>query len=304
MLSADITRYVELHHELGFKFRLQACILRHFARFAEPRGDDFVRTTTAMVWAGEAPSVAQRRERLAIVRRFALRMQAEDERYEIPPAQMFGRLTRRRRIPHIYTPDELRRLLEAASRLGPEDSIRADTHVTLFALLASTGLRISEALALQLDDITADGLVIRNTKFRKSRLVPLHHTTRAGLERYIAKRIRRCTIDSSVFLSLWDKGLGYSRTNAVFLELMRSIGLRGPPGVPGPCVHDLRHTFAVRALESADGDGEATTRHILALSTYLGHAHPSDTYWYLQATPKLMEGISKAVEHFFVGVES
>lgn len=304
MLSADITRYVELHHELGFKFRLQACILQHFARFAEPRGDDFVRTTTAMLWAGEAPSAAQRRERLAIVRRFARRMQAEDERYELPPAQMFGRLTRRRRIPHIYTPDELRRLLGAASRLGPADSIRADTHVTLFALIASTGLRISEALALQLDDITADGLVIRNTKFRKSRLVPLHHTTREGLERYIALRIRRCTNDSSVFLSLRDKGLSHSRANAVFLELMRSIGLRGPPGVPGPCVHDLRHTFAVRALESADGDGEAITRHILALSTYLGHAHPSDTYWYLQATPKLMEGISQAVEHFFVGVES
>ncbi len=301
MLSNDITRYIEIHRELGFKFRQQEYLLRHFARFAESREDDFVRTTTVIDWAAEAPSVDQRRKRLATVRRFAQKMLAEDDRYEIPPTHVFGRSASRRRFPHIYTPTELHQLLEAASRLGPEGSIRAETYVTLFALLASTGLRISEALALQLDDITADGLIVRNTKFRKSRLVPLHPTARAGLERYVVLRARRCTIDTAVFISLWDKGLSYSRTVDVFLGLMRSIGLRGAPGTPGPCLHDLRHTFAVRALESASGNSEAVTRHILALSTYLGHAHPSDTYWYLQATPKLMEGISDAVENFFVG---
>lgn len=304
MLSDDITRYVGLHREVGFKFRLQEILLRHFQRFAELTGDDFVRTDTALAWAKEAPSAEQRRERLALVRRFARRMQAEDERYEVPPARVFGRLMRRRRVPHIYTSDELRRLLEAASRLGPENTLRAQTHLTLFALLASTGLRISEVLVLQLDDITVDGLVVRNTKFRKNRLVPLHPTARAGLERYVATRVRRCTADTSVFLSLRDKGLSYSRVNAIFLRLTREIGLRGKPGTPGPCLHDLRHTFAVRALESAPGDGEAITRHILALSTYLGHAHPSDTYWYLQATPKLMGGISEAAERFFMGAGS
>lgn len=304
MLSDDITRYVGLHRELGFKFRLQECLLRHFARFAERRRDDFVRSCTAIAWAKEAPSPEQRRERLACVRRFARRMQAEDERYELPPARAFGRATRRRRFPHIYTPDEIRRLLAAASRLGPKGSGRAETYVTLFALLASTGLRISEALALQLDDITADGLVVRNTKFRKSRLVPLHPTARAGLERYLALRLRRCVEDTAVFLSLWDRGMSYPRVNAVFLGLMRSIGLRGEPGTPGPCLHDLRHTVAVRALEAAEGDGEDIARHILALSTYLGHAHPSDTYWYLQATPKLMAGISDAAERLVVGAGS
>lgn len=125
-----------------------------------------------------------------------------------------------------------------------------------------------------------------------------------GLERYLALRVKRCVTDTSLFLSLWDKGLSYSRVNAVFLELMRSLGFRRGPGTSGPCMHDLRHTFAVRALESAEGDDEDIARHILALSTYLGHAHPSDTYWYLQATPKLMAGISEAVEHFFDGVGS
>jgi len=304
MLSDDITRYVDLHRELGFKFRIQECLLRHFARFADARGDDFVRSSTALAWAKEAPSPEQRRERLGFVRRFARRMQAEDDRYELPPSRAFGRLTRRRRVPHIYTRDEIRRLLEAASRLGPKDSGRAETYVTLLALLSSTGLRISEALALQLDDITTDGLVVRNTKFRKSRLVPLHPTARAGLERYLALRVRRCVEDTSLFLSLWDKGMSYPRVNAVFLELMRSTGLRGEPGTPGPRLHDLRHTAAVRALEAAEGDAEDITRHILALSTYLGHAHPSDTYWYLQATPKLMAGISEAAERFFAGAGS
>ena len=301
MLSNDIARYVELHRELGFKFRLQACLLRHFARFAALHGDDFVRTSTALAWAKEAPSPEQRRDRLGVVRRFSCRMQAEDPRYEAPPARAFGRPTRRRRMPHIYTPSELRLLLEAASRLGPDGSLRAETHATLFALLACTGLRISEALALQLDDITTDGLVVRNTKFRKNRLVPLHPSARAGIERYVVARLRRGTTDTSLFVSLWDKGLSYARVNAVFLDLMRSIGLRREPGTPGPCLHDLRNTFAVRALESASDDGDAITRHMLALSTYLGHAHPSDTYWYLQATPKLMEGISVATEHFFEG---
>jgi integrase len=300
VLTDDISRYVELHRELGFSFRLQEYMLRSFARFAEGRGDDFVRTCTALAWAKDAPSVEQRRERLAFVRRFARRMQIEDERYELPPARAFGRVARRRRVPHIYTHHEIRRLLDAASRLGPIGSGRADVHVALFALLSCTGLRISEALALRLDDVTADGLAIRNTKFRKSRLVPLHPTARKGLESYLALRHRRCAIDKSVFLSLWDKGLSYSRVNAVFLERMRLIGLRGAPGTPGPCIHDLRHTFAVRALEAAEGNREDIARHILALSTYLGHAHPSDTYWYLQATGKLMEGISEAAEHLFI----
>jgi integrase len=104
-----------------------------------------------------------------------------------------------------------------------------------------------------------------------------------------------------VFLSLRDGRMSYARVNEVFLTLLRSLGLRGAPGTPGPCLHDLRHTFAVRALESTPDGGEAVGRHILALSTYMGHAHPSDTYWYLQATPKLMAGVAAAAEHFFEG---
>ena len=300
MLSTDIDRYVSLHRAMGLKFRLQVGLLRHFAAFAEPRGDCWVRTQTVLAWATEAPSPAQRRNRFLVVRRFSLKMQAEDARYEVPPALAFGKSKRERRMPHIYSPDEIQRLLAAATQLTPKGSFRPTTYVALFSLIAATGLRISEALALQLRDFTTDGLVIQNTKFRKNRLVPLHATAQCGLERYLAQRERVGGASSSFFVSMWGEGLSYSTVYSVFLQLMRTAGLRQGPGTPGPCIHDLRHTFAARALEQCSGDASEVARHVLALSTYLGHAHPSDTYWYLQATPKLMERIGRFGEALFV----
>lgn len=301
MLTEDITRYVELHRTMGFKFKLQACLLRHFARYAEALGDISVRNETVIAWATEAPSVAQRRDRLLVVRRFALHMQAEDEHYEVPSANVFGKPERRRHVPYIYSSDDIRRLLNAAALLTPKGSIRPATYATLFALIVSTGLRISEALALQLDDITPAGLLIRNTKFRKSRLVPLHATVRDGLDRYLVRRKAFGNGSRFLFVSMLGTGLAYETVVSVFLKLTRSLGLRGGPGSGGPCIHDLRHTFAVRALEACHGGKKEIARHMLALSTYLGHAHPSDTYYYLQATPKLMEATARAGERLFQG---
>src|SRR5206468_6601260 len=143
---------------------LQEGLLRHFSAFAEPIGDQWVRTETVLGWAARAPSAAQRRNRLLVVRRFALHMQAEDARYEAPSALAFGKAKRERRMPHIYASDEISRLLRAAAQLHPTGSIRPATYTTLLALIASTGLRISEALALQLSDFTGPTLVVRNTK--------------------------------------------------------------------------------------------------------------------------------------------
>lgn len=301
MLTDNITRYIELHRALGFQFRLQAYLLYHFARYAAARGDNIVRSESVLAWATEAPSTPQRRLRLLVVRRFALFMEAEDARYEVPPRDAFGKPTRERRKAHIYTPVEIQRLLGAAANLTPKDSLRPATYKTLFSLLVSTGLRISEALALQFEDITGDGLLIRETKFRKTRLVPLHPTAQAGLDRYLVRRRQIVSEDRSVFISIWGTQLAYSTVCSVFLELTRSIGLRGGPGSPGPCLHDFRHTFAVRALEACPGEKDDIARHMLALSTYLGHAHPSDTYYYLQATPKLMEETARASEALFQG---
>jgi integrase len=166
----------------------------------------------------------------------------------------------------------------------------------LFGLLAATGMRISEALAICLDDITADGLVIRQTKFQKSRLLPLHHTTSRALNQYLSVRVQLRTTADTLFVSTTGNVLSYNTVQGIFLRLARSVGLRGKPGQRGPRIHDLRHTFAVRSLEQCSHDANAVARHIVALTTYLGHAHVTDTYWYLQATPILMAQIAAVSE--------
>jgi integrase len=301
MLNLDMMRYVELHRAAGFKFRTQSQLLASFVAFAEKYGDEFVRVARALDWAARSVSPAERRKRLLEVRRFALAMRPEDARYEVPAGDAMGRVCHRRRIAHIYTPDEICQLMQAAAQLGPRDSIRPRMYATLFGLLAATGLRISEALALQLKDVTADGLVIRQTKFKKSRLVPLHETAQRALDAYVLVRTRVGSLDSSLFISVCGRAPAYTTVVAVFLKLARSIGLRGKPGQRGPRIHDIRHSFALRSLERCQHDGVAVARHLVALSTYLGHVHPSSTYWYLQATPFLMEQISDVTEAVLQG---
>lgn len=207
MRSDAMPRYVALHHAMGFTFRNQAGVLRHCAAVAEPRGDEPVRTETGLAWAAAAPAAAGRRGRLLIVRRFAQYMQAQDVRYEVPAARAFGRAQRPPRMPHISTPDDLRRLLHAAAHLTPIGSMRPLTSVTLFALIASTGLRLSEALALQLDQLTPAGLLSAQTKCRKSRLVPLHPTAQQGLQRSLVRRRQVGGTCRALFVALWGTGL-------------------------------------------------------------------------------------------------
>lgn len=303
MLTTDIARYIALRQSLGFAIRVPTYRLRRFGAFAEARGEMVVHAHTAIAWAAQAPTPAQRRERLLVVRRFAIHMHAEDARYEVPPSRAFGSPPRRRRTPYIYTADEVERLLRAAAQLTPVTSTRPATYVALLSLLFATGLRISEALALHVDDITPDGLVVRQTKFKKRRLVPLHPTARAGLEAYLARRTKTGGGDRSVFVSIWGTGLHYPTVRATFRQITRMAEVPSGPGTAAPRLHDARHTFAVRALETCPAEHAEIARHVLALSTYLGHAHPSDTYWYLQATPRLLQSIARAGEATFAGGE-
>jgi integrase len=301
MLSDALTRYVDLHRSVGFKFRSQHLLLRNFVRFAEAHGDEFVQADRALKWAVQAPSPPQRRNRLLTARRFALALRAEDPRHELPAADALGRGRFERRAPHIYTSNEVAPLIKAATELRPSGSIRPLMYSTLFGLIAATGMRISEALALRLEDLTEDGLVVRETKFHKSRLLPMHETTRRALDSYLLVRRRLGTLDGALFVSNTAAAPAYSTVVTIFLQLARSIGLRGAPGERGPRIHDLQHSFAVRSLESCGRDREAVVRHIAALSTYLGHGHVTDTYWYLQATPILMQQIAEAGEAFHQG---
>jgi integrase len=301
MLRDDIARYVALYRSTGLKFRKQENDLRRFADFATGRGEDFVRTAAVLDWAVQAPSPAQRVDRLRAVRRFAATMKAEEPRHEIPPAAAFGRARPLRRKPYIFTREDIRRLLVAAAALLPADSLRPMTYATLFALLAATGMRIGEALALRVDDLTAAGLLIRDGKFGKSRLLPLHETTREGLRRYLDGRRRFGCVDTGFIASVHSPALRYPTVIAVFLELVRSLGLHPGPGRQGPRIHDLRHTFAVRSLEQCAANRAAVERHMLALSTYLGHAHMEDTFWYLEPTPALLTDIAEAGEALHIG---
>jgi integrase len=296
MLIDDLARHVALHDALGFRFRTQRLLLRNFVAFAELQGDRFISTERVLAWAVEAPSPEQRRNRLLNVRRFAISMHAEDPRHEVPAADALGRGLFRRKLPYIYTADEIQQLIAAAASLPPAGTMRPLTYAMLFGLLAATGMRISEALALRLGDVTEDGLIVGKTKFHKSRLIPLHATTRKALNDYLSARTPIAAFSDAVFIANTGLAPAYETAASLFRQLSRKIGLRGGPGQPGPRIHDLRHSFAVRSLEQCPCDRNAVSRHILALSTYLGHAHVTDTYWYLQATPILMAQIAEAGE--------
>ena len=178
VLKQTIDRYLELRHAAGFQMKVDRGLLHSFARFATDRSETCVRRQTAIDWAAQAPTPSQRECRLGMVRRFADHARAEDPAHEIVPPKVFVSTKRRRTFPHIFSPEELLQLLDATAHLRPKTSLRPWTYYTLFGLLAATGMRVSEAIHLMMDDVTTDGLIIRQTKFRKSRMLPLHETTR------------------------------------------------------------------------------------------------------------------------------
>jgi integrase len=293
-----VRSYLALRRSTGFQLRWVEYKLRSFCRFAGRRGERYVRAATAIAWARLAPSPRERRDKLATVNRFALHARLEDRRYEIASLDVFPAPSiARRPVPFIFSPDEISGLVSEALNLTPVGSLRPHTLSTLFSLLASTGLRISEALKLKLSDLTDDGLVIRETKFAKSRLVPLHATVAVGLAQYLDRRLCVATEHEYLFISLAGSRLGHQQVFKAFRQIVdQQLRLRDGRSTRRPRLHDLRHTFAVRSLESCAA--EHVDRHMLALSTYLGHADVKDTYWYLQATPDLLRQIGNATQHF------
>jgi len=299
MLTPAVESYIALRRAVGFSCVSAYAQLRSFARFADDCSDRHVRASTAIAWARLASSRGESSRRLRTVVRFARHARAEDPQHEIPAADVFGKPSRQRPVPFIFAPEEVRRLVQAAGDLGPQGSLRPDSLSAFLALLAATGLRLSEALRLRLSDLSDDGLVIRETKFRKSRLVPLHPSVVAGLQRYLVKRRAVVGDDEHLFVNHLGRKLSRYAVGDAFRLLVRRLGLKPSlPNLPRPRVHSLRHTFAVRALESCPHDRDQVGRHLLALSTYLGHATVADTYWYLQATPQLLTDIAAACEEF------
>lgn len=300
MLTAHVERYVSLRQVLGFKLRDLARHLRAFARFAESRGDACVRSPTAADWAAQAPSPRARHVRLRRVASLARFLRAEDPAHEVPPPAVFH-APARRPLPHIYTPEQLARIVAAAGLLRETYVLRRRTYATLFGLIAATGLRISEALGLRLGDVLPGGVLrIERTKFGKSRLVPLHPTAEEALGRYLDARRQLAEADDHVFLSAGRRRIGVGMADYTFRRVLRLAGIA--TGRERACrIHDLRHTFATRALERCPTRRGAVARHFVALATYMGHADIAHTYWYLEATPELMADIAAAGEALMAG---
>jgi len=299
MLSQAVESYLTVRRACGFKLKSPGNLLRSFAAFSDARGKHHVGSDVAIEWAGLAASVNRRAHRLLEVIRFTRYIRAEDPSHELPPP-VFGSEKRERPIPYIFSREDIQRLVQAASQSGYR-TLRRKTYSTLFALLACTGLRVSEAIRLRYGDITPDGLLIQCSKFRKSRLVPLHETAQAGIERYLEHRRPYAPFDDHVFVSLRRKPLLIADVDTAFQTAVDKIGLQRQPGLLPPTPHSLRHTFAVRALETCPDGRDHITKHMLALSTYLGHSKVSHTYWYLEAVPDLMRDIAQRCESFFTG---
>jgi len=295
-MQALVDTYLAARRSVGFDLRIAGRQLRAFARFADQTGHRGPLTVDVAVrWAQSARRGARLTwaRRLQTLRPFMKYRAQFDPETQIAPSGLFGPV-HRRLVPHIYTEAELTALVDAAAQLRPVTGLRlrARTYATLFGLLASTGLRISEALALTPTDVDlpAASLTVRETKFRKSRLVPLHPTTVAALQRYVAARRRRVSDRRIETFLVSEQGtpLGDRMVHHTFAKLRARLGWIGRGDYALPRVHDLRHTFLCRALVRSYQQQQGVDHVIDLLSTYVGHASVGDTYWYVTAIPDLL----------------
>jgi integrase/recombinase XerD len=256
MLMDDIERYVALRRSLGFKLKKPSRHLRSFARFAAERGERHIHAATAVAWAAAAPTPEARHRWLGYVVRLARFLRAEDPAHEIPPANLFA-TPKLRPVPYIYAPDELALILETAGQLRRQkpNPIRRQLYVMLFGLIAATGLRVSEALRLRLGDVLPDGVLhIRETKFNKSRLVPLHKSAVEALERYLDIRRRFAGSDDHLFLSVKGTALAYTTVNCTFRRILQLANI-APGRTRRPRIHDLRHNSGRRIIPATTAQG-------------------------------------------------
>jgi integrase len=302
-LAKAAADYVALRRALGFKMVEVGHRLADFIRFARQERTPCVTVDLAIRWA-KLPATVQPATwatRLRIVRQFAEYLSTLDPRTEIPPRDLLpGRY--QRKTPYRYEDDEIQRLLQAARRMRSPTGLRAWTYETLLGLLAVTGMRLSEVLALDRRDVDLREavLAIRQTKCRKQRLVPVHETTRVALLRYARARDRVHPRPKTEAFLVSEMGLRLNQYSVreIFVRLSRAIGIRTPIGRfgHGPRLHDLRHRLAVNTLMRWYRSGVDVERRLPILSTYLGHTKATDTYWYLEAIPELLRLARARVE--------
>jgi integrase/recombinase XerD len=290
-LSCHLSGYLAMRRALGFKLEKEGRLLREFAAFAEAAGAGTVTTDVAVAWAilPRNASPVWAAQRLGMVRGFARYLQAFDPAAQVPPSGLLPARTRRA-TPYIYSDAEVAALMTAARML--RNPLKAATFETLIGLLSVTGLRGSEAMALDGGDLdaTAGLLTVRASKFRKSRQLPLQVSTLAALGGYQALRDRLCPVPATASLLVSTTGarLCQATVQPVFRHLLRRAAIGPGSSRPRATIHGLRHTFAVKTLLGWYRDGLDVQARMPSLSTYLGHVAPAATYWYLTGTPELL----------------
>lgn len=296
-LTAELDRYLAVRRSLGYDLTTSERILRRFTRFTDAEQTTRIDTALFLRWHGTLGPAngTTRAARLGAVRLFAQWLSSFDPADEPPPRGLLPSGTARAR-PHIYSDDQVASIIDAARALPSASGVRGLTCSTLFALIAVTGIRVSEALALDVADLDIDAgvLRVREGKNGKERLLPLDPGTVTKLADYRIERDRLIG-HRPIALFVTDKATRMTDCTAryTFAQICQQIGLRSEQLYQrhgrGPRIHDLRHTFAVRTMINWYRTGEDPAREIIRLTTYLGHREPSATYWYLEAVPELLD---------------
>jgi integrase len=298
----QVEEYIVLRRGLGCRLDGQAKILLDFGEFLDRVGHRGpITTEVALRWA-EAPQSKdpdQTARRVGTIRGFLRHRAGFDSATQVPPTRLLG-CGIRRKPPHIFSQTEVESLIYACRRLRPRGGLRPHTYVTLFSLLLATGLRISEALNLQDHDadLKAGVLTVRDGKFGKSRLVPLHATALVPLRQYVGRRDSLAPMSGMFFRTEDHAGLQYAAVRYTFLRLRKRLGWTAVKRARLPRIQDMRHTFAVRCLLRWYREGTSIDRKIAHLATYLGHTEVRDTYWYLTAVPELSALAAERFERF------
>lgn len=305
-LRGALADYLEIRRALGYRLERAEKLLLQYLDYLDALGAETVTVENAVQWA-TLPAAGKNGHwwafRLSAVRGFARYLHALDDRHEVPPADVLPNRVHRA-IPYLYTQQEIRALMAATSSLRGE--LRQATYRTLIGLLAVTGMRVGEAIRLDNDDVDLRHgiLTVRGTKFGKSRELPVHATTVQALRTYLRLRDRLCPqpVSDAVLISPAGTRLLYCNVHSTFRDLRRRVGLMSRSAACRPRIHDVRHAFAVRTLLGWYEARVEVQPRLPLLSTYLGHVHPKDTYWYLTAAPELLGLAAGMLERFQGGV--
>ncbi len=314
ILQDRMRDYLAMRRALGFRLVEAECHLKRFCAFMDAQRQTIVTAELALQWA-MAPAHIRPTSwaaRLTVVRQFARYLQGFEPRTELPSTRLLPFRPKRSK-PYLYSDHEIRQLMAAAEVMPSRQALRPWTLRTLVGLLAVTGMRMGEALALTREDVDLNNgvLTIRGSKFTKSRLVPLHPTTCHALTLYAQRRdallderdgLLGQRVRAPYFLLTGRGGkFWHAEVHKSFVAISRSIGLRSPASRRGPRLHDFRHRFATETLLHWSRSGVQIDRAMPTLTTYLGHSNISDTYWYLSAHPELMRHAALRLERRWGG---